>query len=59
MLETGAALRVLVIEDNPYDAKIVTELFREIKNGGFALTIAETLEKAAAAYAARTSYSST
>ena len=51
MLETGAALRVLVIEDNPYDAKIVTELFREIKNGGFALTIAETLEKAAAAYA--------
>ncbi|HNW44349.1 MAG TPA: ATP-binding protein [Elusimicrobiales bacterium] len=49
MLERATPIRVLLVEDNPYDAKIVTELFRDIKTGGFALTVAETLEKAAAA----------
>ncbi len=45
-----AGINVLVVEDNPYDAKIITELFRDIKSGsGFALTFADTLEKAGAA----------
>jgi len=44
------ALGVLIVEDNSLDAKIITELFREIKNGNaFKLSFAETLEKAVAA----------
>ncbi|MCM2268095.1 MAG: ATP-binding protein [Elusimicrobiales bacterium] len=43
---------VLIVEDNPGDAKIITELFRDIKNGaGFRLSFSETLSKAAAAAA--------
>lgn len=49
-METPHDINVLVIEDNPYDAKIITELFREIKNGAsFRLAFAETLAKAGAA----------
>ena len=52
-MERAAGLNVLVVEDNPYDAKIITELFRDIKSGaGFSLTFADTLEKAGAAAAA-------
>lgn len=40
-------ISVLIVEDNPYDAKIITELFRDIKNGSFRLAFAETLAKAA------------
>lgn len=44
------SLGVLIVEDNSLDAKIITELFRDIKNGAaFKLSFAETLEKAAAA----------
>ena len=48
MDESKQDLNVLIIEDNPYDAKIITELFRDIKNGSFKLDFAETLEKASA-----------
>lgn len=41
-------INVLIVEDNPYDSKIITELFRDIKSGIFRLDFAETLEKAAA-----------
>ena len=46
MAENGAAIRVLIVEDNPYDAKIITELFRDLKTGGFALIFSDTMEKA-------------
>lgn len=48
MTEGKQGINVLIVEDNPYDAKIITELFRDIKNGSFRLNFAETLEKAAA-----------
>lgn len=49
-METEPALNVLVVEDSPYDAKIIQELFRDIKNGAsFNLAFAETLQKGAAA----------
>jgi signal transduction histidine kinase/CheY-like chemotaxis protein len=49
-MEHEQGINVLIVEDNPYDAKIITELFRDIKNGAaFRLSFAETLEKAGAA----------
>ncbi len=48
MTEGKQGINVLIVEDNPYDVKIITELFRDIKNGSFRLDFAETLEKAAA-----------
>ncbi|OGR44835.1 MAG: hypothetical protein A2X35_05945 [Elusimicrobia bacterium GWA2_61_42] len=49
-MEQTQNINILVVEDNPYDAKIITELFRDIKNGsGFRLSFAETLEKAGVA----------
>lgn len=55
MLEGHAPIRILLVEDNPYDVKIVTELLRDIKNGGFSLTVAETMGKAEEARAQATS----
>ncbi len=52
-MEDEPALKVLVVEDSPYDAKIIQELFKDIKNGfAFDLAFAETLQKASAALAA-------
>ena len=49
-MESPQDINILVVEDNPFDAKIITELFRDIKNGAaFRLAFAETLEKAGAA----------
>ncbi|HAT72707.1 MAG TPA: hypothetical protein DCS63_07815 [Elusimicrobia bacterium] len=49
-MESPQDINVLVVEDNPFDAKIITELFRDIKNGAvFRLSFADTLEKAGAA----------
>lgn len=39
--------RVLVIEDNPADAEVVSKLFRDIKSGNFSLVFADTLAKGA------------
>jgi len=45
MPEHDPPIKVLIIEDNPGDAKIITELFKDLKAGtGFALLFAETLE---------------
>jgi hypothetical protein len=52
MPELKHEISVLIVEDNPYDAKIITELFRDIKNGNFRLSFAETLAQAAEAVAA-------
>ena len=47
-METEQPLNVLVVEDSPYDAKIIQELFRDIKNSSaFTLSFAETLQKGA------------
>lgn len=49
-MEKERGIGVLIIEDNPYDAKIITELFRDIKSAEpFRLSFAETLEKGVAA----------
>jgi signal transduction histidine kinase len=49
-MEKERGIGVLIVEDNPYDAKIITELFRDLKAGdSFRLSFAETLEKARAA----------
>jgi len=49
MIKTGIPIKVLVVEDNPADAEIIKNLFLSIKEDGFAVTTADTLEKAAAA----------
>ncbi len=48
MAEYGAPIQVLVIEDNPYDVKLITEFFHDIKDGNFPLSFAQTLGEAAA-----------
>jgi signal transduction histidine kinase/ActR/RegA family two-component response regulator len=49
-MEKERGIGVLIVEDNPFDAKIITELFRDIKSGeAFRLSFAETLEKGVAA----------
>ncbi|MDO8805818.1 MAG: ATP-binding protein [Elusimicrobiota bacterium] len=45
-MEQETLVKVLIVEDNLFDAKAVAELFRNISHDGFALTFAETLEKA-------------
>ncbi len=49
MLERETRIKVLIVEDSQYDAKIITELFRDLKSDGFELSFADTLEKAGAA----------
>ena len=39
-------LRVLVVEDNPGDARLIQELLLEARGGGFQTTVAETLASA-------------
>lgn len=51
MNEATLGINVLIVEDNPYDTKIITELFRDIKHGNFHLDFAETLKIAAARWA--------
>ena len=46
MKQADNAIKVLLVEDNAYDAKIVEDLLRGIKNGGFSLRLTDTLKKA-------------
>ncbi|OGR95040.1 MAG: hypothetical protein A2016_08345 [Elusimicrobia bacterium GWF2_62_30] len=52
MSANGLTIRVLLVEDNPPDAKIIAELFRDIAEGSFQLTTTDTLRKGVAADAA-------
>lgn len=47
MPEENAPVNVLLIEDNPYDVKLITEYFRDIKDANFSLTFVQTLKEAA------------
>ena len=44
--DEAPAIRVLVVEDNPGDAKIIAELFSDLGGAGFSLARADSLEKA-------------
>jgi len=50
MPEQNKSIKVLLIEDNPFDAKVVKDLFGSISNPTFSLRQADTLAKASAAY---------
>ncbi len=50
MIERDVPTKVLIVEDNPYDVKIITELFRDMKTDSFTLIFSESLEKAAEVY---------
>jgi len=52
MTGKGDLIKVLLIEDNEYDAQIVAEIFLGLPEGTFALTTVDTLAKAEAAGAA-------
>lgn len=50
MPEQNKTIKVLLIEDNPFDAKVVEDLFASIGHPAFSLLKADTLAKAVAAY---------
>ncbi|PKM97997.1 MAG: hypothetical protein CVU79_05470 [Elusimicrobia bacterium HGW-Elusimicrobia-3] len=50
MPEQNKSIKVLLVEDNPFDAKAVEGLFGSISNPTFSLRQADTLAKAVAAY---------
>ncbi len=45
-MENADPIKVLIVEDNVYDAKLVEELIHGIENGGFVLSFAQSLEQA-------------
>lgn len=49
MLEQNKSIKVLLIEDNPFDAKVVEDLFGSMRDSAFSLRKAETLQQAQAA----------
>jgi signal transduction histidine kinase len=49
MPEQNKSIKILLVEDNAYDAKIVEDLLGGAKNGRFSLRLADTLKKAAEA----------
>lgn len=49
MAEQAAPIKVLLVEDNEYDARIVSDLVGGMRDGAFALRTADTLQKAGAA----------
>ncbi len=46
MTDGQTRITVLVVEDNPYDARIIKELFRDMNDDSFALKFAETMQAA-------------
>ncbi|MDD2804237.1 MAG: hybrid sensor histidine kinase/response regulator [Elusimicrobiales bacterium] len=52
MAEKTDLIKVLLVEDNEYDAQIVADLFRGLPDNSFALRMADSLAKAGAADAA-------
>ena len=50
MPEQNKSIKVLLIEDNPFDAKVVEDLFGSLRDSSFSLRKTDTLQKAQAAY---------